>query len=161
MRIIIGILEGVEAMHASGVVHRDLKPKNIMLGSEREVKIIDLGFASVPGMPDFTSGSDARFGHPIYSPPERTNGRGDQRTDIYSVGMMMYELMGGSSFRLLDCIRMLGAHIIPSIVAADAAVGLMSREAAEIIRNSLSKEPGERYQSAREMKEAIGSLCSV
>lgn len=161
LRLVGGILEALEHMHGRGLVHRDLKPKNVMLGLERGVKLIDFGFASVPGAPDFTAGSEARFGNPVYSPPEGTNGVGDPRADIYSVGMMMYELLSrGFSCRILDTARLLCVHRAPSLVAAEAAAGLIGHEAADIIGTALSRDAAGRFQSAREMRERVERVLS-
>ncbi len=161
LRLVGGMLEALERMHGLGLVHRDLKPKNIMLGPEREAKLIDFGFAYVPGIPDITAASDKRFGNPVYSPPERMNGAGDPRADIYSVGMMMHELLSrGVPCRMLETARLLFVHRLPSFVAAEASIGILDPEAAEVIGTALCRDPAGRFQSAREMRERVELLLA-
>ncbi len=161
LRLVDGMLEALEHMHGLGLVHRDLKPKNIMLGPEREAKLIDFGFASVPGVPDITAASERRFGNPVYAPPERMNGTGDPRADIYSVGMMMHEMLArGIPCRMLETARLLCVHRLPSLIAAEAAVGLLSAEAADVIGTALCRDPAGRFQSAREMRERVERMLA-
>ena len=97
IRITIRILEALEYIHAHGVVHRDLKPENIMVDSEDRIKLIDFGIAAKAGARRLTFAKLSQImGTPDYISPEQVKGkRGDARSDIYSVGVMLYEMLTG------------------------------------------------------------------
>ncbi|PYT20408.1 MAG: serine/threonine protein kinase, partial [Acidobacteria bacterium] len=93
IRIAIAICDVLDYIHRHGVVHRDLKPENIMLDSEDHVKLIDFGIAGLAGARRLTFGKLSQvMGTPDYISPEQVKGkRGDGRTDIYSLGIILYE----------------------------------------------------------------------
>ncbi len=161
LRMAAGICSALESIHSGGVVHRDIKPKNVMLDEMRQVKLIDFGFAHIEGAFDLTSLSKKRFGNPVYSPPETTNGVGDPRADIFSAGIMLYGLaMSRSPLRALDAARVAGTRLCPAILLAEAAAGTIPLEVAEIIIKATESDPRQRFQSAREMRLAIEQALS-
>src|SRR5579885_3406893 len=99
VRITLGILDALEYIHSQGVVHRDLKPENIMVGKEDQVKLIDFGIAGQEGARRITFAKLSNvMGTPDYISPEQVKGkRGDARSDIYAVGVMLYEMLTGKS----------------------------------------------------------------
>jgi len=164
----------VEA-HARGVVHRDLKPENIMLanrhGNPDWVKVLDFGIAKVGAQGD---GKDAPaltqqgaiFGTPRYMAPEQiTGGVVDARTDLYALGIILYEMLTGDHpFRATSALDFLMKHVQEAVVAPSVVrpeLGIHPK-IDEILERLLAKKQGDRFQSAaelqRELRVAIGLL---
>src|SRR5947209_17998503 len=99
LRIAGRVCEALDYMHKHDVVHRDLKPENIMLCNDGSLRIMDFGIAKAAGMRRLTfTGFSQAMGTPDYMAPEQVKGkRGDARTDIYSLGAMLYEMVTGSA----------------------------------------------------------------
>ena len=95
--ITLGICEALDYMHKHGVVHRDLKPENVMVGADDRIKLIDFGIAMKEDARRLTfAGPSPLLGTPDYISPEQVKGqRGDQRSDIYALGAMLYEMLTG------------------------------------------------------------------
>ena len=99
LRIAVGICEALEYIHDQGVVHRDLKPENVMVDAEDHIKLIDFGIARLAGARRLTFGKLSQvMGTPDYISPEQVRGkRGDARSDICAVGVMLYEMLTGTT----------------------------------------------------------------
>ncbi len=97
VKIALGILDALDYMHKHGVVHRDLKPENVMVDDEDNIKLIDFGIAMKEDARRLTyAGPSPMLGTPDYISPEQVKGqRGDQRSDIYALGAMLYEMLTG------------------------------------------------------------------
>jgi serine/threonine protein kinase len=159
------ICDAMEAAHANNILHRDLKPANIVLmGEERFVKVLDFGLAKFTDSDDGLTRADVIPGTPSYMAPEQAwNGkRYDHRADIYSLGIIMYEMVCGrppfvseSENPLVRIHEVLTMHRdTPPRRPGELAPGL-PQEAADIIMRTLAKDPADRFQSAGELKEAL------
>ena len=99
VRIAIAICEALDYIHSHGVVHRDLKPENIMVDADDRIKLIDFGIAGQTGARRLTFAKLSQvMGTPDYISPEQVKGkRGDARSDIYALGVMLYEMLTGKT----------------------------------------------------------------
>lgn len=145
LEIIPQICDALQYAHDQGVVHRDIKPENILIDRQGKIKIADFGLAKlrVPGS-DFTlTGTRQILGTASYMAPEQVESpnRVDHRADIYSLGVVFYELLTGE--------LPLGRFSLPSEKAA------VSNRLDEIVMRTLEKNPDRRYQQASEMKTAV------
>ena len=156
LRLIRQVLAGIGEAHAQNVVHRDLKPENILIGADGVVKVMDFGVArSVdPGATHTATLS----GTPAYMSPEQAQARAsDARTDIYSLGLIMYELFTGRMAFTGDNAVSVALKQINEAPATPRAVAQTIPETVEaIILKCIEKDPQQRFQSARELDAAIG-----
>jgi serine/threonine protein phosphatase PrpC len=145
-------------MHENKVVHRDLKPQNIMICEDGTLRIIDFGIAKSTEMRRLTfAGFTPAMGTPDYMAPEQVKGkRGDERTDIYSLGAVLYEMTTGSvpfegpnPFIVMNS-RITGDPIAPRKVNPEIPEALQ-----EIILHAMEREPHRRYHSAAAMKAEL------
>jgi serine/threonine-protein kinase len=153
-KLMVGICEALDHVHAQGVVHRDLKPENIMVGEGDEIHLIDFGIAGSAGARrlTFTHFSES-MGTPDYISPEQVRGkRGDARSDIYALGVMLYEMLTGvvpfsgpNPFAVMND-RLLNQPVPPRELEQSIPLQLQ-----EIVYRAMEREPKNRYASAREM----------
>ncbi|HLY60484.1 MAG TPA: serine/threonine-protein kinase [Terriglobia bacterium] len=153
IRIALGILDALQYIHSNGVVHRDLKPENIMVDSEDHIKLIDFGIAANVGARRLTFAKLSRtMGTPDYISPEQVKGkRGDARSDLYAMGVMLYEMLtrkvpfpGPNPFVIMND-RLLNNPVPPREI--DPTI---SPQLQEIIYRAMEREPAKRYANARE-----------
>lgn len=150
--IAIEIARAIEAAHAVGVLHRDLKPSNVKITTESEIKVLDFGIARAAGLPSIT-GTGIFTGTPEYCAPERFDGEGDIRADIYSLGIVLYEMLSGAPpFTGPSPWAVLRGHETqrPPPLLLSAPV-----EMQRILDRTLAKRPGDRYQSPGELMAAL------
>lgn len=166
VEIISSLAAALDHAHSKGVVHRDLKSSNIVLakrddGEEYPV-IIDFGISVLldkhSDEPALTR-TNAIIGSPLYMSPEQIRGqRADERSDIYSLGCVMYECLSGNPpFRGATAMDTMNMHLEMELPALE----LESEEFEAVLKKSLSKERSERYQSMEEFREALESLVSI
>lgn len=154
--VVRGVLEGLAACHQAGILHLDIKPANVLVTNDGGVKIVDFGIAR--------AASDATAtvaGTPHYMAPEQFDGRADERSDIYSVGCLLYECLTGAPPFEGTMAAQLMAHrnrhrpdpraINPEVPGALAAV----------VARAMAVEPAQRYRTVHEMLAAIADLGPV
>jgi serine/threonine protein kinase len=153
IRITLALCKALDYIHSEGVVHRDLKPENIMVGPDDQVKLIDFGIAANAGSRRLTFAKlTEAMGTPDYISPEQVKGkRGDARSDVYSLGIMFYEMLTGkvpftgpNPFVIMNE-RLLNNPIPPREVNPE-----ISLELQEIIYRALERDPNKRYPNAHE-----------
>ncbi len=150
----IAILHALEHIHAHGVVHRDLKPENIMVGPADDIHLIDFGIAGSAGARRLTFAHFSQsMGTPDYISPEQVKGkRGDARSDLYSVGIMLYEMLTGQvPFTGPNPFAVMNDRLLNQPIPPRKLNPQISPQLQEIIYRALEREPKNRYPSAREM----------
>jgi serine/threonine-protein kinase len=152
-RITAKICEALDYIHAHGVVHRDMKPENIMVDAEDRIKLIDFGIAANEGSRRLTFAKLSNvMGTPDYISPEQVKGkRGNARSDIYAMGVMLYEMLtgkvpftGNNAFLIMNE-RLLNNPVPPREIDPSISPALQ-----EIIYRALERDPKNRYGTARE-----------
>ena len=159
--VIRGILEALEYSHRNGIIHRDIKPANVMITNSGDVKVMDFGIARALDDASATvTHAWTVVGTANYLSPEQARGEvADSRSDIYSVGCLLYELITGRPPFLGDtpvaiAYQHVSADYIPvSELNPDLPIGIDN-----ILSGALSKDPLARYQNAREMLDDINRL---
>lgn len=170
LNIVIQIAEALESAHRAGIVHRDIKPENIMIRPDGYVKVLDFGLAKLAenfkaliGNQEFTFGSELTspgiiMGTLTYMSPEQASGREvDRRTDIWSLGVLIYELVTGSPpFKGYDAQCTLEA-ILNQEPARISIVGSgeQSRELERIIGRTLEKDRELRFQTVSDLRSEL------
>jgi serine/threonine-protein kinase len=154
--VIDQILSALEHAHRAGVVHRDVKPANVMMTAEGGVKIMDFGIARVLGAEQKTV--DGRLmGTPAYMSPEQVLGEEvDGRADLYSVGVLLYRLLAGAlPFKADSALAMLQRQIRDEPISLHLQRPELPEWCEQIVRRALMKSPADRFQSAEEFREAL------
>ena len=159
--IALQICSGLKEAHAQGIVHRDLKPENVMIDGQGNVKIMDFGIAR--SMEAGTRLTGSMVGTPAYMAPEQVAGKPvDYRTDIYSLGLMLYEMFTGTqAFRADTAVavalkQMRESPAPPHEVDPSIPVGIE-----RLILKCLEKDPARRFQSIAELESSLRSPSAL
>jgi serine/threonine-protein kinase len=148
------VLTALEAAHAQGVIHRDIKPGNIMLSPKGQVKVTDFGIARVTTTADTVAQTAAILGTASYLSPEQAQGQPvDGRSDIYSLGCVLYEMVTGRPPFLGDSpVSVASKQVLEQPIPPSNLNGDVTPELDAVILRALAKNPANRYQSAEEMR---------
>ncbi len=160
-RIILAVGSALKYAHDRGMVHRDVKPANVMITEDGQVILTDFGIAKIVTSSNLTA-SGAMVGTPSYMAPEQGMGQpGDERSDIYSLGVMLYQLMVGRLPYDADTpLAVVLKHINDPLPLPRSVKPDLSEQLERVILKSLAKNPTDRYQKVGEMladlRQAIG-----
>jgi serine/threonine-protein kinase len=161
LKLLVDICKGLTVAHNLKIVHRDIKPANILINDDDLVKIVDFGLASA------VTASDSRLtksgilvGTPTYMAPEQVRGRDiDLRTDIYSLGIVMYELFTGKPpYKDKDHMATLFQHVEGKAKQANEINPVISNELNQVIMRAINVDPEQRYQRIEQLQHDIEKL---
>ena len=158
LKITSRLCDALEHMHKQSVIHRDLKPENVMICNDGTLRIMDFGIAKAAAMQRLTfSGFSPVMGTPDYMAPEQVKGkRGDERTDLYSLGAMLYEMVTGSvPFEGANPYIIMNSRLTGDPVAPRKVNPQVPPRVEEIILHAMERNPADRYASAAAMKAEV------
>jgi serine/threonine-protein kinase len=160
LAIIAQAADGLSYAHDKGVIHRDIKPCNLMISNDGRVKIMDFGIARVRGSVRLTRVGTA-IGTPLYMSPEQCRGaEGDERSDVYSLAIVLYEMLAGappfSGATEYELIQAQISAVPPPLVAKAFGVSPALESA---IMKALAKKPEQRFPSMRAFSDALGATA--
>jgi serine/threonine protein kinase len=163
IEILRQICAGLDYAHRQGVVHRDVKPANVMIDGEGGVYLTDFGLAKVlEGSSNLTM-SGMVMGTPLYMAPEQSVGEGiDGRADIYAAGVILYEMVTGQPpFQAETPMAIVLAHLHEPLPLPKEINPAVPDEIQRVILKALAKDPEDRYQTAREMSEQLSEVSTA
>lgn len=168
LRIFLQACDGIAAAHAMGLIHRDIKPSNILLDKAEDgtetVKILDFGLAKVVsdegGSREHLTMTGEVLGTPAYMSPEQcTGGPIDFRTDIYSFGCVMYEVLSGRlPIEGDNSYEMMNKHINEAPVSLSKSGAAVPPRMVKIVAKALEKDPADRFEDFDDLKDALRGL---
>lgn len=159
LRIMAQIVRALEAIHGVGVLHRDLKPGNVMLRVDGTVALIDFGLAKLLALESEMTDTGQIFGTPYYMSPEQGHGEDvDARSDFYSLGVILYEMLTRRKpFNARSVMGVIYLHRNGPLPVLDAEFAACE----QLLHRLLAKKPEDRFQTAAELGRAIDALIAA
>lgn len=162
--IVTRICHALDHIHGHGVIHRDLKPENIMIDEQDNIKIIDFGISANLGSRRITFAKlTDTMGTPDYISPEQVQGgRGDARSDVYAVGVMLYEMLTGTvPFTGANPFVVMNNRLLNNPPPPREVNPAITPEMQEVIYRALERAPAKRYRNARDFARDLEHLDQV
>jgi serine/threonine-protein kinase len=168
IEIVMGVCEALEYSHRSGIVHRDIKPGNVMILPDGSIKVMDFGIARAVAQSTSTvTQTAAVMGTAQYLSPEQARGeKVDARSDLYSTGVVLYELLTGQPpFQGDSPVAVAYQHVResavpPSDLDGDLSDGTTAGDVDAVVMKALAKNPANRYQTAAEFRDDLGRILT-
>ncbi|MCH8200044.1 MAG: serine/threonine protein kinase, partial [Chloroflexi bacterium] len=159
LRIASQICEGLEEAFHHGIVHRDIKPPNIMLTADGSAKVADFGIARAVDLPTMTA-TGVVLGTALYMAPEQTtSGHVDIRADLYAVGVVLFEMLAGRTpFEADEALELLQKHQREAPPKLDRLRPGVPRALVQLVDKALAKRPERRFQSPAELRQSIEGI---
>ncbi|HLZ30769.1 MAG TPA: serine/threonine-protein kinase [Chloroflexota bacterium] len=164
LNIAVQLAGALQYCHENGVVHRDLKPENVLIEQDGTVKLVDFGIALLKGARRLTFRRlSSGFGTPDYMAPEQVQGdRGDARTDLYAVGVMLYEMLTGEvPYQGDSPLAVMSQRVTTDAPLLRARRPELPPALEAVVWRALRREPAERYQSMADLRHDLGHLDEV
>lgn len=161
-RIFLALGSALDYAHARNMIHRDIKPANVMISQEGQVVLTDFGIARLIGATQYTQ-TGALTGTPAYLSPEQGQGeRGDKRSDVYSLGIVLYEIVTGAIPYDADTpFGVIMKHIAEPLPLPTRIKPDLPQAVEAVILKALSKDPDDRYQSAGALGHALAQAVGL
>jgi serine/threonine protein kinase len=160
LEVIDQLATALEHAHLLGIVHRDIKPQNMMLTESGLLKVLDFGIARIPTLPSLTQ--SGFIGSPYYVSPEQAMGEEvDTRADIYSAGIVLYELLSGKiPFDAKSPWSIINQHISVDLPPIKLPNGEIPEEVQELLNRMVAKRPEERFPNPAALRRAIAAVLA-
>ena len=164
VNITVQLADALQYCHQHGVVHRDLKPENILIEPDGTVKLVDFGIALLQGARRLTFRRlTSGFGTPDYMAPEQVQGdRGDARTDVYAVGVMLYEMLTGDvPYRGDSPLAVMSQRVTTDAPLLSSKRSDLLPQLEAVVWRALRREPAERYASMTDLRHDLTHIDEV